>query len=73
MLQEANKHEEQMLRIIRINEMVIKTGISKSGIYERLNPRSDRYDECFPQPVRIGARSIGWLSSSVDEWLRSLS
>ncbi|WP_232298120.1 helix-turn-helix transcriptional regulator [Aeromonas veronii] len=53
--------------------MVIKTGISKSGIYERLNPRSDRYDERFPQPVRIGARSIGWLSSSVDEWLRSLS
>jgi len=24
----------------------------------------------FPQPIRLGARAVGWLSSEVDAWIR---
>ena len=27
-------------------------------------------DRSFPQPVRLGARAIGWIESEVDQWIR---
>lgn len=59
------------LRIIRINELSQKLSIGKSTIYDWLNPKSPRYDETFPKPIKLGASSIGWLSNLVDEWLIS--
>ncbi|WP_447402032.1 helix-turn-helix transcriptional regulator [Escherichia coli] len=46
---------------------------SRSTIYEKLNPESRYYDETFPKPVRLGAASVGWRSTSVDEWIASRS
>lgn len=57
------------LRIIRITELSQKLSIGKSTIYDWLNPKSPRYDETFPKPIKLGASSIGWLSNLVDEWL----
>lgn len=59
------------LRIIRINELAKKLAIGKSTIYDWLNPKSPRYDETFPKPIKLGASSVGWLSNLVDEWLIS--
>ena len=25
---------------------------------------------CFPQPVPLGARAVGWIESEVDNWIR---
>ncbi|OKU83521.1 hypothetical protein AWJ24_06425 [Escherichia coli] len=47
--------------------------LSRSTIYEKLNPESRYYDETFPKPVRLGAASVGWRSTSVDEWIASRS
>ena len=27
-------------------------------------------DGNFPQPIRLGARAVGWIESEVDAWIR---
>ena len=53
-------------RLIRFDEVLAITGISKSVIYEMI-----RRGE-FPRQVRIGQRLVGWHQSDIDAWLDSL-
>ncbi|HDY8460546.1 TPA: AlpA family phage regulatory protein, partial [Klebsiella pneumoniae] len=39
------------LRILRMTELTMMLGISRSSIYEKLNPKSRYYDAEFPKPV----------------------
>ena len=57
------------VRILRLNSIVIKTGIARSTIYEWLNPKSPRYDSSFPKPRKLGKQSVGWLESEIDGWI----
>lgn len=59
------------LRILRMAELTTLLGISRSSIYEKLNPKSRYCDADFPKPIRLGAASVGWRSTSVDEWIAS--
>ena len=59
------------LRILRMTELTAILGISRSSIYEKLNPKSRYYDAEFPRPVRLGAASVGWRSTAIDEWIAS--
>ncbi|GKL35803.1 hypothetical protein NUKP55_29240 [Klebsiella variicola] len=59
------------LRILRMAELTAILGISRSSIYEKLNPKSRYYDAEFPRPVRLGAASVGWRSTAIDEWIAS--
>lgn len=59
------------LKVLRMPDLVNKLGISRSSIYEMLNPQSPRYDSTFPKPFKLGARSVGWLEGDIDEWLRT--
>lgn len=56
-------------RILRMPELSQLLGISRSTIYEKMNPLSKYYDATFPRPVRLGSGSVGWRSSAIDEWL----
>ncbi|EJT9122561.1 helix-turn-helix transcriptional regulator [Citrobacter portucalensis] len=58
-------------RILRMTELTAILGISRSSIYEKLNPKSRYYDAEFPRPVRLGAASVGWRSTAIDEWIAS--
>jgi prophage regulatory protein len=58
-------------RIIRLPEVINRTGKKRSTIYDALNEKSPRYDPTFPCPVRIGARSIGFYESEVQVWIES--
>lgn len=49
--------------ILRLPQVLSKTGLSKSTLYARA-----ARDE-FPRPIRLGARAVGWLESEIDEWL----
>ena len=60
------------IRIIRLRELMLRVGLSRSTIYDRINPRSARYDENFPKPIKIGMSAIGWVESSVDQWIESI-
>ena len=53
-------------RILRLPDAVKKTGLSKSGIYQRIRART------FPQPVRLGARAVGFVEREVEAFLSEL-
>lgn len=59
-------------RIIRIKELSALIGLSRSTIYDRLNPKSQRFDPTFPKPIKLGASAIGWHSAAVQQWINSL-
>jgi prophage regulatory protein len=49
--------------VLRLPAVKHRTGLSRSSIYKFVA------EGCFPQPVRLGARSVGWLEAEIDEWL----
>ncbi|EPB6712248.1 TPA: AlpA family phage regulatory protein [Escherichia coli] len=56
-------------RILRLKDVMKKMGISRSTIYDWLNPKSPRYDETFPKQRQLGRQSVGWLESELNEWV----
>ena len=58
--------------VLRIQQVIQQTGLSRSSIYARLTPNPKRpgdYDPTFPKPIPLGARAVGWLESEVNAWL----
>ncbi|MBL1267485.1 MAG: AlpA family phage regulatory protein [Halomonas sp.] len=62
-------HSHRISIVLRMKQMTQKLSISRSSIYEKMNPKSPRFDATFPKPIRLGAASVGWLENQVDEWL----
>lgn len=62
------------LRIMRRNKLEERTGLSRSTIYARINPKSPSYDPAFPRPIELGQGMknppVGWIESEVDTWLQ---
>ncbi|ECG8572686.1 AlpA family transcriptional regulator [Salmonella enterica subsp. enterica] len=58
------------VRILRLRDVVRKTGMARSTLYDWLNPKSSRYDPSFPKQVMLGRQSVGWLESEIDMWLQ---
>ena len=50
------------VRFVRLPEVMARTGLSRSTIYVRVA------EGRFPKPVPLGARSVGWIESELDEW-----
>lgn len=65
------RETQPVKRAIRLPELKNQTGKSRSAIYDALNPKSPRHDPTFPKPIKLGARSIGWIESEVQDWLES--
>lgn len=61
----------QPLAFIRIKQVISRTGLSKSAIYDKLDPKSPRYDQTFPKQRNLGTSSVGWVESEIDAWLAS--
>ena len=57
------------IQMLRLHELIKLIGLSRSSIYDRLNPRSKRYDPDFPKPIKLN-RASRWLLSEVEEWIR---
>ena len=51
-------------RILRLPEVKIATGLSRSSIYARIS------EGTFPKPVSLGGRAVGWLEAEVQTWLQ---
>lgn len=56
--------------IIRLVTVIQLTGLSRSTIYDKQNPRSPRYDPTFPKKVSLGARAVGWYFGEIETWLK---
>jgi prophage regulatory protein len=52
-------------RILRKPELKARFGIPNSTLYDAIR------DKKFPAPVKLSARSVGWLESEVEAWLTS--
>lgn len=64
----------EALQIIRRKRLEERTGLSRSTIYARINPKSPAYDPEFPRPIELGQGMknppVGWVESEVDAWLQ---
>ena len=49
-------------QFIRLPQVIELTGLAKSSIY-RLIDEGD-----FPKQIPLGARSVGWVKSHVEDW-----
>lgn len=57
------------LRILRIRQLRECIGLSRSTIYDRLNPMSPRYDSTFPRPIKLGKFAVGWVEEDICRWI----
>ena len=50
-------------RLIRLNEVLVMTGLSRSGMYRYIEKQQ------FPSQVPIGDRAVAWVESEVQMWI----
>jgi len=56
-------------KVLRISELILRTGLSRSTIYSKLDPGSAAFDPTFPKQIKLGSRAVAWLEDEVDAWL----
>lgn len=64
-----NTEPRKAMQILRMVEVTRRVGLSKSTIYDRINPKSTRYDNTFPKPIKIGLSAVGWLEEHINCWI----
>lgn len=62
-------HRSEPLVMIRLRDVLRRTGLSRSTIYNKLDINSSHYDELFPKQVRVGSGSVRWIESEIDFWI----
>jgi len=53
----------QDLKILRLPEVISKTGLSRSNIYQKEATGQ------FPRHIGLGPRCSGWLEHEIDAWI----
>ncbi|PMO58746.1 hypothetical protein BCT07_10860 [Vibrio breoganii] len=53
------------ITIIRLSSVLKATAVSKATLYKQIQAGH------FPKPISLGARSVGWVSSEVQEVLKA--
>lgn len=51
-------------RVLRLKDVRIKTGLSRSTIYAHVKAGF------FPERILLGPRSVGWLESDINDWIQ---
>ncbi|MBS0513892.1 MAG: AlpA family transcriptional regulator [Proteobacteria bacterium] len=49
--------------MLRLPDVLLKTGLSRSQIYRLITQGS------FPTQIQLGSRASGWIESEIDGWL----
>ncbi|WP_271198484.1 helix-turn-helix transcriptional regulator [Pseudomonas turukhanskensis] len=76
-IKETSTHAEVVSKtqIIRLSQLTEMLSISRSCVYDWLNPRSPRHDPFFPKQIRLSGRknggAVGWRLESIMAWLDS--
>lgn len=63
--------ENRTNQIIRINKLKQMIGLSRSSVYDKMNPKSKRYDASFPRPIKLSISAVGWFEQDIIDWLNS--
>ncbi|ERS11510.1 hypothetical protein Q673_11110 [Marinobacter sp. EN3] len=59
------------LRILKIHEVLEMTSLSRATHFAKLNVNSSSYDPDYPKPIKLGARSVGYVEQEVIDWLQA--
>ena len=51
-------------RLIRLRELLTIVGMGKTAIYDGMKNQS------FPRPIKLGKRSVAWLSSDITNFIK---
>jgi prophage regulatory protein len=52
------------IQVLRLPQVCRITGLCRSSIYQM------EAEHRFPRRIKIGTRSVGWIESEVQHWLR---
>ena len=56
-----------MSRLMTLKEVCARVGVCRTTIYNRIAERQ------FPQPVKVGSKSVRWRSDEIDEYIEQIS
>jgi prophage regulatory protein len=65
------EHARLTGRVVRIRELILILGVSRSWVYDVMNSDSPRHLPEFPKSFKLGASSVGWYLPDVEAWLKS--
>ena len=60
------------IKLLRPKEVIQKLSISKITFYDSQNKKSKRYRHDFPNPLSIGANSVGYLESEINTFILNM-
>jgi prophage regulatory protein len=55
--------------MLRLKQVIERTGLSRSTVYNKLDPRSKHHDPSFPKQIGMGSGSVRWLESELEAWI----
>ena len=50
--------------LLRLPAVLAQTGLSRAWLYQLVK------DGKFPAPIKIGERSVAWVSAEIDDWVQ---
>lgn len=62
---------ENTLQMLRLPDVMQKTGLSRAAIYAKQNPKSKLHDSTFPKGVKLSANTTAWICGEIDAWLQA--
>jgi prophage regulatory protein len=60
--------------VLRLPEVVKRTGLSRATLYNLMNEKSKYYDPSFPKRIGLTGRpggAVGFLEHEINDWISS--
>jgi prophage regulatory protein len=57
--------------MLRMKQLIEKTSLGKSTLYDMMDVKSKRYDSTFPRGIKLTEATVCWLESEVNTWIES--
>lgn len=58
-----------VLVMLRLKQVIERTGLSRSTIYGKLDSKSTQYDPNFPTQIPLGSSAVRWVDAEINAWL----
>jgi len=65
----ASKPSPRGPTILRLKQVMERTGLARSTVYDFSSQSSPRYDATFPPRIKIGVAAVGWSADAIDAWV----
>lgn len=62
----TDQQNKPVKRLIRLKEVVDRTSLSKTSIYELMKSGE------FPKQVHLGSQSVAWVEDEVDQFINAV-